>query len=29
MEIDDKIRNENGKEWKTTCVKMGITLIAM
>jgi len=29
MGIDEKIGNGNGKEWKTTCMEMGIALIPM
>jgi len=29
MGIGDKIGNGNGKEWETTCIRMGMALIPM
>ena len=29
MEIGDKIGNENGNEWETTCMGMGMAIIPM
>jgi len=29
MGINDNIKNENGKEWETTCMRMEMALIPM